>query len=331
MKLERVSAIVHSPALAPAPRQWPPAGESLLLTVGNSQGAETLATTSGGVELRLTGIEQLRQALRAGDKLLVRVIANDPVLELEVETATPRASTRDSSHRESATTNSQSAMRMDQAALRQIAWQAPNAAALAVSWRDIAHERWSAQAAGFAPEGSNQGTTMLGAPPFREPPSALPPPLNAGSLCVYAWGGMHMMLGLVRAEEEAQSQRRERRATYALRLQISPAALGRIALHAHALGSGIQVSIAIERSESVHLVRAALPTISSALARAGLKLVRLRLTQGSASIVTYSEAPRSVRERFASHASAAALFRALAETTVVLLQIVPDPHSESGR
>lgn len=337
MKLDRISAVIHSrPSQARAGQGLPAAGQSLLLTYDDVHGNDVLATMSNGLALRLAGLGRWQRDLQPGDTLRVRVLASDPVLELEVEGKPGRAAAADADADANTSTMSRhAAMRLDQAALRQMAWQAPNAAALALSWRNLALERWGAgvparEAAGEVSAATL--TTMLGPAPFREPASTLPPPnLERWLFPVYAWGGMQMMLGLGESGDDAAARRQGRRRNLALRLELAPAALGRVVLHVQWMSGGIQLQIAVERVESVQLVRDVLPVLTTALTRAGLRLTRFRLTQGSAAVAGLREGPDLLQVHFATQASSLLLFRALTETAVVLLQVVPDHLSQASR
>jgi hypothetical protein len=328
VKLERISAIVHSrPTPSRAEQQLPVAGESLLLTYKDSSGAHLLATMGNGLALRLAGLDRWRGDLQPGDTLRVKVLASDPVLELELEGAPVRSasSNTDAADAGTAAMTRHAAMRLDQAVLRQMAWQAPNAAALALSWRELAQGRWGGRGslpdAGEAPLAAP--TTMLGPAPFREPVSTLPPPnLGRWLFPVYAWGGMQMLLGLMQGEEEKPASRPPRRRSLALRLEMTPAALGRIVLFASWQSSGLELRIVVEQSESVQLVREALPLVTAALSRAGLHPVRLRLQQGSAAASGHYP-PGAAPTHKAGLTLPLSSFRALAEASVVLLHVLP--------
>ncbi|HEY4367411.1 MAG TPA: hypothetical protein VGN07_09295 [Steroidobacteraceae bacterium] len=329
MKLDRISAVVQSRPVPPrADQSLPSPGELLLLTYADAEGADILATMGNGVALRLAGLSQWRRDLQPGDTLKVRVVSSDPILELEMEPPVRGVvAEEDPVEAGGPVVSRQAAMRVDQAALRQMAWQAPNAAALALSWRTQAQERWNGRMPVY--EGVAEGSTatpatMLGPAPFREPPSALPPPnLERWLFPVYAWGGTQMMLGLLDADEERDSRRSARRKNPILRLELAPAALGRIVLQVQWIPGGIQMVVAVEHDESGHLVREAMPLVAAALSRAGLRLQRLRLQRIDA-LSSHGEGPDPLAQaRFAAHASSLALFRVLAEAAVVLLQVLP--------
>jgi hypothetical protein len=331
MKLERISAIVQTrPAQARAESRVPANGESLLLTCAEPIGPDLLAITSDGLALRLAGLARWQRDLQPGDLLRMRVLANEP-LELALESSPLRGAMLGADDADLGThvMTQHTAMRLDQALLRQMSWQMPNAAALALSWRHLAQERWYGGAfaqQGTGERGSAAPATMLGAAPFRELPTTLPPPnLDRSLISVYAWGGAQLLLGLQESDADGQAQHSDRRRQFVLRLELAPLALGHIVLQAQWLPGGLQLLIAIEQIEAVPLVRAALTAIRAALNRAGLPLVRLRLTQGLAAVTTLRDVPTPASHvYFVSQQSSLLLFRTLAEAAVVLLQIVPE-------
>jgi hypothetical protein len=130
MNIDRIPAIVPSPGPRPrtgANSRLPVPGETLLLTHSESVD-EVLATTAGGASIRLTGLDALSRALQPGDTLTARVLALNPVLELQLFSARPE-------NARPLTLSDHPAMRLDLAELRTVIWRAPNAAALALSWQ----------------------------------------------------------------------------------------------------------------------------------------------------------------------------------------------------
>jgi len=88
VSVDRIAGVVRARPVQPGTREGqflPAPGESLLLTCEETAGEDLIATTPGGLSLRLAGLGKLGRQLRAGDTVLVRVVANEPVLELEVE------------------------------------------------------------------------------------------------------------------------------------------------------------------------------------------------------------------------------------------------------
>lgn len=329
MKLERISALVQSRRLqGHADPRRPAPGESLLLTYGETTGEDQIATLSNGMTLRLAGFGRWQRELRPGDALRVRVLSNHPVLELEVESGPIRSGARGEPVDEEGPSamSRHAAMRIDQAALRQITWLAPNPAALAQSWHDLALDRWGTRLAMHHRGGEpHTATTMLGPPPFREPPGTPQATvLERWVLPVYAWGGAQMMLGLIYSEPRERKGRARRPRSPLLRLELTPPALGPVVLHVHWLVGGIELTISIEQTHGAKLVREALAKIAQTLSQAGLVLADLRLMQDDALIARIDMAKlRPHGAQLAPPRSSLPLFRALAETAVMLLQIVP--------
>lgn len=323
MKLERISALVQArPLPGRAYPHAPRPGESLLLTYGEATDADQIATLSNGMTLRLTGLGRWQQDLRPGDALRVRVLATDPALELEIESGPIRTGTQMAAEDEGpATMNRHAAMRLDQAALRQMTWQAPNPAALAKSWHGLALDRWGTQLS-MRPSGATVPTTMIGPPPFREPAGTAAPAMEPWLLPVYAWGGVQMMLGLIYGGQRERKGRARRQQSPLLRLELAPPALGPVVLHVHWLTGGIDLTISVQQPHAAELVQQALPRIAQSLAQAGVVLADLRLTQDDAVIARFDLSRlREQGMQLAPPRSSLALFRALSETAVVLLQM----------
>lgn len=329
MKLERISALVQArPLQGHADPRRPAPGESLLLTYGETTGEDQIATLSNGMTLRLAGFGRWQRELRPGDTLRVRVLSSDPVLELEVESGPIRNGARGELAGEEGPSamSRHGAMRLDQAALRQMAWQAPDPAALARSWHDLALDRWGTRAAMRHYGGElHTPTTMLGPPPFREPATmSQATMLDRWLVPVYAWGGVQMMLGLIYREPRERKGKARRPRGPLLRLELTPPALGFVVLHVHWLIGGIELTISIEQPHAVKLVRDALPRMAQRLSEAGIALADLRLMQDDTSISRIDMAKlRWRRTQLAPTRSSLPLFRTLAETAVMLLQLVP--------
>jgi len=144
--VDRVAAIVQ-PRVAQRigeRKPLPTPGETLLLTLAEAAtGDDLLVTMANGTELRLVGLSRLSAALRPGDTLLMQVLATEPHLELGFREA-PAPNVSNASNGGSAPPLTQyRAMQLDQAVLKQIAWQLPDPAALATSWRTLAQEHWT--------------------------------------------------------------------------------------------------------------------------------------------------------------------------------------------
>ena len=313
---------------AGARQDLPRPGELLLLIFDSLVGNDLLVRTETGLSLRLPGMSHLLRDMQLADRLLARVLATEPQLVLELQTRSPRSGPTQTQPPAPAAMSESPAMRLDQAVLRQISWRMPSAAELAASWRASAYERWIPASTVYEPSGEQPRLPplLLSRPAgFAEPAAPQPSSVDRWLLPVYAWGNVPLMLRLVEADEEdTPALPPRRRRPLALRLELVSAALGRIVLQVQSLSGGILLAIAVEEPASAPAVRDALPAITAAIARAGLRIVRCRLTRGPAAIVRLRDEPVAPsRAHVAAEALSPGLFRALAEAAVILLQIAP--------
>lgn len=375
--VDRVAAIVQ-PRVAQRigeRKPLPTPGETLLLTLAEAAaGDDLLVTMANGTELRLVGLSRLSEALRPGDTLLMQVLATEPHLELGFrEAPAPNVSNGSSTSNGSAgpPLTQYRAMQLDQAVLKQIAWQLPDPAALATSWRTLAQEHWTrppgehwtrpaaepwalatgahrTRAAGEpgarapgeqwsrpgtepwtrAPDhaggdasGPRAGTAAL----FREPAFMA----NATSherwvLPVYAWAGMQLMLRLVVAIDRSRRKPQRRGLPLALQLGLSPPAMGGIVLHVQSSEEDVELVVACEQRSSLLAIQQALPSIASALSRAGLRLRRAQVTNGNAVLSVVNENSSSMLPPHLDvELPSGSLFRAAAEAAIITLQLRP--------
>lgn len=328
MTVERVAAIVQPRATQQRHGERRPlaaTGDTLLLTLGDTAGDDLLVTMANGTELRLVGLNRMTAGLRPGDTLLMQVLATEPHLEL--------------AFRDPATSTSQGAapvplahhkaMQLDQAVLRQIAWQLPDPAALASSWRALAQEHWT-RPPGYArdPDRGRAGTAAW----YRE--SMFMPNSSAHErwvLPVYAWAGMQLMLRLVVAIGRARRKPARRGLPLALQLGLAPPGMGGIVLHVQSSGEDVELLVASEQRPSLLAIQHALPSIASALSRTGLRLKRAQVTQGNAVLSVVNEnSSTMLPPHLTVELPSAALFRAAAEAAVIILQLRPRGETNSG-
>ncbi|MDY0066822.1 MAG: hypothetical protein RBS02_10595 [Steroidobacteraceae bacterium] len=285
MKVERLTASMQSRASSrrEADPRAPAPGRLLQLTCARIAGNEVLARTADGLTLRLAGMIGGARDLRPGDTLLARVVANQPVLELELQPPAPRAPATN----EARALSNHMAMRLDQAALQQLTKRLPGATALAASWRALAGES------------AGQTSGALGAAP-------------SGSL-VHHWGGVQVTLRAIESDHDDAPERMPRRyRRLALLVQLSSAALGRIELRAHWVAGGVGLCVYVDNAHAEQVVRSAIPGVAAAIAQASLRLAHFRVVRG--------DAPAPLEGSVVSAAAAPpALFRAAAEAAVVLL------------
>jgi hypothetical protein len=179
------------------------------------------------------------------------------------------------------------AMRLDQRALQQLAWRAPDAARLALSWRATllqavgvrgesgdGRPRGGGTVAAADPATLSQASfTASAARAAPAVPTALP-----GWINVYAWGGMQAMLGVFALEvEEPPPPPRRRTRMGALRFALEVPGLGRIHALLHLADGGIALDLGAQSRALMHYVRERLPALAAAFARAELPLARCRL------------------------------------------------------
>jgi len=182
------------------------------------------------------------------------------------------------------------ALRLDQRALQQLAWRAPDAARLALSWRSTllrsAGPRGGpTEARPSSGTGFPAGEAASLAPPLALAPSAPAsrgapgaPALLPGWINVYAWGGMQALLGVATLEaEEAPPPPHRRARVGALRFALEVPGLGRIQACLHLAGSGIALDLGAQTRALMQHVRDRLPALAAAFARAELPLARCRL------------------------------------------------------
>lgn len=327
MKVERISAAVHArPTDARRQGALPPVGRSLRLTYENAEGADLIATSSNGLKLRLTGLQRWVSELQPGDMLQVKVLANTPTLELELEGAPNRAARAAATESQLAALARQSAMRLDQTALLQMAWQAPNAHALAKAWWSLAQSRWRAGPTNGADASAAPAQLAMSAPVLTRESASVPstPLLQPWMLPIYAWGGAHMTLALIEPVTSRAAHRRARRSGAVLRLELSIAAIGRIVLLACDEIDGVSLLIAVERSASLRLVREAMQSVIPVVRRVGVRPGQVRVLGGDERAFGMNRgASHATRTWFAARSSSEQLFRVLAEAAVVLLKALP--------
>lgn len=321
--VERVAAIVQPRVTQQRlgeRKPLPTPGETLLLTLAEAAGDDLLVTMANGTELRLMGLNRLAEGLRPGDTLMMQVLATEPHLELGFrEAPNPNASNGNSAP----PLTQYKAMQLDQAVLKQIAWQLPDPAALATSWRSLAREHWTRPPgyAGGDAAAARAGTAAL----FRESVFTPNPTTHERWLLpVYAWAGMQLMLRLVVAIDRARRKPARRGLPLALQLGLSPPTMGGIVLHVQSSDEGVEMLVACEQRPSLLAIQQALPSIASALSRADLRLRRAQVTQGNAVLSVVNENSSSMLPpHLVVELPSASLFRAAAEAAIMILQLRP--------
>ncbi|NMG34587.1 hypothetical protein GRF61_09045 [Azoarcus sp. TTM-91] len=318
MSVGRVAAVVHTQAIHPhggnEARSLPNAGDTLRLTFSEALGDDLLARTEDGLSLRLGGLGRLSRDLAPGDVLMLKVLSTAPRLELELF---GNLGARGGAAAPPAANAEPAAMRLDQAALRQISWHVPDPATLAQGWRHLvlgvgmdeplARAQLAGMQAMFAPAAGLADTA----------PNVAPAQVERWIFPVFAWGGVPAMLRVLPVEEEEGTPPRRRLRTYALRLELVLPGLGHVVIQVQGGGGGVQLSLGVERREGMPTVRDALPAIATAMASADLRLLKVALMHGQPPITVPALAGLSPGT--AAAALAPGLFRAAAEVAVVLL------------
>lgn len=143
-------------------------------------------------------------------------------------------------------------------------------------------------------------------------------------LPVYAWAGMQLMLRLVVAIDRARRKPARRGLPLALQLGLSPPTMGGIVLHVQSSDDDVELVVACEQRPSLLAIQQALPSVASALSRAGLRLRRAQVTQGNAVLSVVNENSSSMLPPHLDvELPSASLFRAAAEAAIVILQLRP--------
>lgn len=262
----------------------------LLLSCERDAGGNLLARTREGLSLRLPEAIHSARDLKPGDTLLARVISSDPVLELELQTASrshvpsgPRA------------LSEHVAMRLDQAALQQFIPRTPDAAALAASWRMLARSLAA---------GGRSGSADV---------------FDASTPLVCYWSGVQVRVRAIESDhEDAPSRVPRRYRRLALLVRISSPALGQMELRVHWVEQGVALAVHVENAQAEQALQAATPAIAAAIARADLRLTRCRIVLG---LAPAPAAPAAI----SAAALPPALFRAAAEAAVVILGTADTP------
>jgi hypothetical protein len=325
MGVERIASVVQPMGTQSrggnARQAMPSAGETLQLTFSEALGEDLLTAMSDGRPLRLAGLGSLGQKLSEGDVLLVRVLSESPQLELEVFGTLPR--TAASVATAAGWQSEQAAMRVDQLVMRQIAWQAPDPAALAASWRALVHGRWRSEALRPAGDDPLSGNYQPRTVDPGDADAALPADSERWTFPVYAWGGLQLMLRLVQTDEEEEGRpgvlKRMRRP--ALRVEVRLPGIGRVVMQVRWVAGGVELGLATERADALASLRDLLPQMAATMARADLRLVRCSFSHG---LAREHEIERPFTPQLGpASAVPPGLFRAAAEVVVLLAGVSP--------
>jgi hypothetical protein len=208
----------------------------------------------------------------------------------------------------------QPAMRADQLAMaRQLHFAAPDAAAMGTAWRLMGRALGEQQATRREQE---RGQHLPGSRFMADPAPAIlreaPNPETAlWCFPVYAWGRQRMLLSVLDKEPKQAARGHARRGPAALRLDLFMPGLGHVAVQLAPLGDAVLLELATGEDEAIACLRALVPELTAAIARAGLAVGRCRLGKRLAAA---GQAPDQAQ--FA--ALPLALFKAMAAVAIVL-------------
>lgn len=183
MNIDRIAAVIQAMPVRPHGGEGvlPAVGDLLRLRLAAAQGDDLLLTDGAGFALRLQGMANAQGGLRPGDVLLLRVLSAGPRLELAYvgtagQGAAPAGAAAPGTEPALRPLTEQAAMRPDQSALRRIALQLPEAAALGEAWylRALGGGRGPVWPLPPATGGSATGAPVLQPPP-PAPAAATPP------------------------------------------------------------------------------------------------------------------------------------------------------------
>lgn len=310
--LERIGPTVLAQPLRDHRGQRQPAsGDTVRLAFREAAGDDLLVTGSEDAVLRLKGLGHMAAGLKAGEVLLMRVLATEPQLMLRL--VNDRQTARDFPPVSPSVSQLDTpAMRVDQLALQRMLPPAPDVAALARAWHAQVHASLQRQAViHLAPEPA-PGTQLMVA--------------DRWSFPAFAWAGIPVLLRLVQGEEENRTRKRAAgHRQSGLWFEFELPAFGRLALRLRTASDGIFLLLAAQSEDALRQVRAALPAIARALAAVKLHLRRCELSLGlpdPAGMRGWSARSRGN----IIDAPPLALFRAAGEIMAVLTAMPPEAN-----
>ncbi|XAH22459.1 hypothetical protein AAFF27_20955 [Xylophilus sp. GW821-FHT01B05] len=283
-----VSVYARTSGQSEQPRPWPAAGETMQLRYAEAVGEALRADTAQGLSLWLSGAGAWSRSLSPGDVLLVRILKAEPRMEVELLSQAPSGG---APAKPPAGEQEPAAMRWDQAGMQSLALHKPDTAMLAATWQALLRRHGQS----LQVPRSNESTASTGAGGLVPIATAAQPEaleLMGSALVkpwlfpVYAWGGLPLMVRVFEAHGQdalrwVRSPGRRRLGLVVLRLELSLAGLGHVLMQVHAPAPGaIAFLLHVDSEAALPLLRQALSPLVVALARAGLRLVRCRLSAG---------------------------------------------------
>jgi hypothetical protein len=216
---------------------------------------------------------------------------------------------------------------------RQMVWQAPDAGALASSWR-IMVKTYGQQRTAMQDQarGQHVPSSLLMA---EQNPAALrdgarPPQAmvdDGWRFGVYGWGGQRMLLRVLPGQpgQENEKDGRRRRGRAALRLEVTLAGGALVLIQMEPAGEAILLDLASTDISALQYLRQMLPGLARAIGDAGLRIARCRLSRD---LVIASMAD-DAQLRMAATGLTQSVFRAMAEAALYLTRPVAE-NSDGG-
>jgi hypothetical protein len=217
---------------------------------------------------------------------------------------------------------------------RQLVWAPPDTASMASSWLVMVHT-YAQQRAALQEQANGQHVPsslfMADHTPavLREGRGAPPliTELEPWRFAVYAWGAEQLVLRVVsRGPDDDDDHPRRRGPRVALRLELMLPGIGRVVIQMEPAGGGVVLEVGAQQSSAMQHMREMLPQVAATVSRAGLTIIRCRLTR---------EVPLAAHhypERAQIATLTPAVFKAMAEVAVLLSHPLPpdDLFSESA-
>jgi hypothetical protein len=217
---------------------------------------------------------------------------------------------------------------------RQLVWAPPDTASMASSWLVMVHT-YAQQRAALQQQANGQHVPsslfMADHTPamLREGRGAAPlvTELEPWRFAVYAWGAEQLVLRVVSKEADGEDDHPRRRGPrVALRLELMLPGIGRVVIQMEPVGTGVLLEVGAQQSSAMQHMREMLPQLAATVSRAGLTIIRCRLTR---------EVPLAAHhypERAQLAVLTPAVFKAMAEVAVLLSSPQPpdDLYSESA-
>jgi len=277
---------------------------------------EPLGSTADGQLLKLSGLGSQGRELVAGDVLMVKVLSTQAGLEVALFGGATRGAAPTMEQE-------QAAMRPDQGAwMRQMVSRPPDALALAASWRttmlsqlqQLGAPQVGADAASDPGAWASAGLAVLRSSDFPgngHAPGDGRPGFgdNPWLLTAYAFGGLRVLLRLLVVDPDSGNDppAKRRATTIALRLALVLPDLGGVVVQLQLVSDSAMVDLVAEHAEALQPLRERLPAVASGIARAGLRVLRCRVSGGLIGIGGSSALPMPT----SAHAAGQALAQAL--------------------